>query len=158
MAGETPTSEALGPCTTYAGTHNASGYGVLPEPVNGSRLAHRAALAEHLGRPVNGVVMHLCDNPPCINPAHLREGTQAENHADMVAKDRQRGGRYAQTTCAHGHRLTPDNVRLKPNPSCRSGYERICRTCDRRRNSEQAARRKAARAARRSQKETANGR
>ena len=27
------------------------------------------------------VVMHLCHNPPCCNPRHLRVGTKAENEA-----------------------------------------------------------------------------
>src|SRR5690606_32773329 len=148
-------TEAPAGCTPSTGTLNADGYAVLRRPAPGTRLAHRAALAEHLGRPVQGVAMHRCDNPPCINTDHLREGTQAENNADKVAKGRQRGGRYAQTTCTHGHALTPDNTRMKPNPACRSGYDRSCRTCARRRNSEQAARRKAARAAALSQRSAA---
>lgn len=32
--------------------------------------------------------MHSCDTPNCINPEHLRHGTQADNIADMVAKGR----------------------------------------------------------------------
>jgi hypothetical protein len=149
MAGESP-------CILHEGARNRNGYGVLPKPVNGSRLAARAVLAEKLGRPVQGVTRHACDNPPCINPDHLIEGTQADNVADTVTRGRQRGGRYTQLACKYGHHLTPDNVRLKPNPTCRSGYERICRKCARRRNSELAARRKAARAAIRAKKETTN--
>lgn len=34
------------------------------------------------------VVMHTCDNPRCINPDHLRAGTQSENVQDMLRKGR----------------------------------------------------------------------
>lgn len=34
------------------------------------------------------VVMHTCDNPACINPKHLIEGTQKENVLDMINKER----------------------------------------------------------------------
>lgn len=38
--------------------------------------------------PKGMVMMHTCDNPQCINLAHLRLGTQRENMADMKAKER----------------------------------------------------------------------
>jgi hypothetical protein len=64
-------------------------YGIITQ--KGKRLlAHRVSFFLHHGRwPSTGmVVMHTCDNPPCVNPAHLVEGTQEDNSQDANRKGR----------------------------------------------------------------------
>lgn len=39
------------------------------------------------------VVRHTCDNPRCINPAHLLAGTQQDNMQDRLSRGRWSGGR-----------------------------------------------------------------
>lgn len=133
----------LGPCWTWTGAVNSGGYGLLPAVRFGTKLAHRVALTIHLGRGVEGVVMHLCDNPRCSRPSHLAEGTQSDNMADAAAKGRARGGRYNQTHCSRGHELSGENVRQITRAD---GYtERRCVPCQREHAKKQAERRKAAR-------------
>jgi hypothetical protein len=51
--------------------------------------AHRLAYALTFpGWDSKQKVLHRCDNPPCVNPAHLFIGSQADNVADMIAKGR----------------------------------------------------------------------
>ena len=38
--------------------------------------------------PFGTVIRHTCDNPQCINPAHLQAGTHADNVADRVERGR----------------------------------------------------------------------
>ena len=62
------------------------------------RPAHQVAFELHHGRPVTPglFVLHDCDNPPCCNPAHLYEGTQADNMRDRDVRGRTgRGHRMA---------------------------------------------------------------
>jgi HNH endonuclease len=52
--------------------------------------AHVFAWEQANGRtvPAGKVVMHSCDNPRCVNPAHLSVGTQRDNILDSVRKGR----------------------------------------------------------------------
>ena len=68
-------------CIDHGKRGNAGGYAVKMINYKNQYL-HRLALATHIGVAVTdlrGVVMHLCNNPRCINPEHLKLGTQAEN-------------------------------------------------------------------------------
>ena len=80
-----------GECWEWRGTRNAKGYGLITVDAR-SQLAHRVSL-KLVGQTVPNEldVLHSCDNPPCVRPAHLSFGTKADNTADMVAKGRQKG-------------------------------------------------------------------
>ena len=60
--------------------------------------AHRVAYVLTNGDIDDGVVVrHVCDNPPCCNPAHLEAGTNADNARDAAVRGRLR----AKLSAAH---------------------------------------------------------
>lgn len=72
-------------------------------------LAHRVAYELTIGPiPAGLCVLHHCDNPPCVNPAHLWLGTKADNMADCRAKGRRPDVRGENNSRA---KLTEENVR-----------------------------------------------
>ena len=80
--------DRTGTCWLWNGGRMKSGYGRFA--VHGQMiLAHRAAYAIAFGATDDPVVAHHCDNPPCVNPAHLFNGTYSDNMQDMIRKGRQ---------------------------------------------------------------------
>lgn len=75
-------------CILYRGAISNSGYGLDYDPETQKTIgAHRLAFKQAY-RYLPKVVMHVCDNPLCVNPAHLKGGTQSENILDCVTKGR----------------------------------------------------------------------
>jgi len=99
-------------CWTWARTRDREGYGRF-KFAGKYAFAHRVAWTIVNGKIPQGMaVMHKCDNPPCVNPAHLMIGTWADNNRDRMLK-----GRNGNSGAPPGERngravLTEDKVRF----------------------------------------------
>ena len=75
-------------CWLWTGYANQDGYGLIK--VDGRVFrAHRVAWQLAGLKISDGLhVLHRCDNPPCVNPAHLFLGTPLDNARDRDSKGR----------------------------------------------------------------------
>ena len=75
-------------CWEWTGYRDQKGYGRI-HGGNGPTKAHRLSYEIATGiSPGDRCVCHACDNPSCVNPAHLFLGTNAANVRNRVAKGR----------------------------------------------------------------------
>lgn len=86
-------------CLEFTGARSSGGYGNIRyrgKPTG----AHRVSWIVHFGEIPDGMqIMHICDNPVCIQPFHFRLGTNQENMDDKMQKGRFKARNTAKKYC-----------------------------------------------------------
>ena len=75
-------------CWLWTGKKSRLKYGKIL--VEGKEIfAHRLSYTIFKGKLLDNLcICHTCDNPSCVNPEHLWQGTKKENSQDMTKKGR----------------------------------------------------------------------
>lgn len=130
-------------CWLWLAKRDRNGYAkylIGQKGVAASRIAWE--IANDRDWPEGAIACHRCDNPPCVNPAHIWPGTHAENIRDCIAKGRA-GGVTAFQDNGHngicrkcGHHRTDDYRETYPG----GATVWKCRACNKRRASNRRAR------------------
>lgn len=113
-------------CWNWIGKRNGSGYGIISVG-NKPKIASRVSWWFHYGEISSSeLVLHKCDNPPCVNPKHLYLGNHHDNMMDCVLR-----GRHIfknKTHCPRGHKYSIKNIYLfrgrRSCKKCHSGWRR----------------------------------
>jgi hypothetical protein len=105
------------PCIEWAKSRYRNGYGAASIGNGRMGYAHRVAWEQANGPiPAGMLVLHRCDNRPCVNVEHLFLGTQQDNMDDMWSKGRGATGER------HGTHTHPRPVHAR-RPRVEVGFE-----------------------------------
>lgn len=101
-------------CWEWQGPLTA-GYGrTYYSPTRRGEYCHRLAYAisKNVDIPNDKEIMHICDNPKCYNPKHLKLGSHRDNILDCISKGRFHANdiHVQRTHCKQGHPLTLGNI------------------------------------------------
>lgn len=81
---------SFGPtCWEWQATRGHHGYGAFKAGAGMVRATHYAMEWDGRKLAPGQQALHSCDNPPCVNPAHLFAGNPKVNAEDRLAKGRQ---------------------------------------------------------------------
>ena len=107
---ENKSIDAITGCHNFLGFKTHQGYGKIKYKGR-AYIAHRLFWILNKGELKNDVyVLHKCDNPSCFNLDHLFTGSNADNVADKVSKNRQ---------------YHPPKGRLHPRPMAKLTEEQV---------------------------------
>ena len=107
-------------CWLWTGSCSWGGYGRIRYR-GPSTYAHRVSWLIHFGEiPPRMLVLHKCDNPPCVNPKHLFLGSQADNMRDMKTKQRSSKGPQGWAPSGEDHWST--KLKAKDVRAIRKAY------------------------------------
>lgn len=94
-------------CWEWVAACNEKGYGVFGQGKCTDK-AHRIAYRLIVGEiPKGAFLLHSCDNPSCVNPRHLRPGTNRENVHDMHTRNR---ASPPPPMGGHNRKIVPENL------------------------------------------------
>jgi hypothetical protein len=107
------------PCIDWDGQLSPRGYGVVTVRPKTYRV-HRLAFKSFHGRFPQNFACHYCDNPKCLNPHHLFDGTPRQNLMDAISK-----GRFPPTRAKAAKRGRIDSGRICDLRAAGYSFQRI---------------------------------
>ena len=108
----TNTAEGQGPkgeCWEWGGAHYNEGYGRITIRRINIRAHRLAYMLYYRTNPGNQMVLHECDNPPCVRPSHLSLGDARKNREHC--KQRGRVGKGLNAGPATRSVFTPERIK-----------------------------------------------
>lgn len=97
-------------CWNWHAGRTRKGYGNFQPVGEKSGLAHRVSYELFKGKIKKDLhVLHSCNNPSCVNPEHLRTGTNADNINDKVLAGR---GNQPRGEKHHGAKLSNLDIKM----------------------------------------------